>query len=86
MNRRIITLILDNKETEFSLVIAGIPQSSLYFSILFLFYIAELHDLYNVSALNVSVVGFVNDMQLLIFGNIEESNCQRLTKIHDRYI
>jgi hypothetical protein len=28
----------------------------------------------------------VNDTQLLVFGNIKESNYQRLTKIHDRYI
>jgi hypothetical protein len=67
-------------------MITGIPQSSLYSLILFLFYIAELHDLCDAPALNVSVISFVDDTQLLAFGNIEESNCQRLTKIQDRCI
>jgi hypothetical protein len=86
MNGRIITLILNNEKTEFFSVITGISQDFFCFFILFLFYIAELHNLYDVPALNMSVVDFVNDTQLLIFDNIKKSNCQRLTKIHDRCI
>jgi hypothetical protein len=67
-------------------MIIGISQSSFYFLILFLFYIAELHDLCDAPALNMNVIDFVNDTQLLAFDNIEKSNYQRLTKVHDRCI
>ena len=46
----------------------------------------EFHDLYDASALNVNVIGFVDDTQLLTFDNTEESNYQRLIKIHDRCV
>ena len=74
MNGRSTILILKNEKIESFLVITGISQDSLYSSILFLFYIAEFYDLYDALTLNVSVINFVNDTQLLTFGNTEEFN------------
>jgi hypothetical protein len=59
---------------EFFSVITGISQGFSYFFILFLFYIAELHDLCDISIFNVNVIDFVDDTQLLAYGNIEKSN------------
>ncbi len=74
MNGKSTTLILEDEETESFSVTAGDFQDSPCSPIFFLFYIAEFYDLCDVPALNVSVISFVDDTQLLAFGNIEKSN------------
>jgi hypothetical protein len=74
MNGRIITLILNNEKTKSFPIITGILQNFLYFLILFLFYIAELYNPYDVPAFNVNVIDFVDDTQLLAFDNTKKSN------------
>ncbi len=86
MNGRSTILILKNEKIESFLVITGISQDSLYSSILFLFYIAEFYDLYDALAFNVSIIDFIDDTQLLTFDNTEESNYQRLMRVHDRCV
>ena len=86
MNGRSTILILEDEETESFLIITGVFQDSPCSPILFLFYITEFHNLCDAPALNVSVISFVDDTQLSAFDNIEKSNYQRLTRIHDRYI
>ncbi len=62
----------------------GIPQGSPLSPILFLFFISELlEDLQQPDSESLAF-GFVDDTNLIAWGNTARENCQRLTRVHDR--
>lgn len=60
----------------------GIPQGSPISPILFLFFNADLVEICNKSELNASGSGFVDDVNILVYGNSTEANCRTLEKLH----
>jgi hypothetical protein len=65
---------------------SGIPQGSPLSLILFLFYNADLVDLYNSLDLPITCIGFVDDENILAFGLSTEETCIALKEIHSRCI
>jgi hypothetical protein len=68
---------------EKSRVDAGIPQGSSVSSILYLFYNADLLDIYENLALRTSLTGFVDDVNLLTYGTSAEENYRNLKRIYN---
>ena len=63
----------------------GIPQESSLSLILYLFYNSDLIDTYNTRIdLNIIVINFVDDIDLLTVDNIIEDNYNSLRKIHKK--
>jgi retron-type reverse transcriptase len=60
----------------------GIPQGSSVSPILFLFFIADLLNTTNNAGLRTSLIGFVDDVHILTYGNTTEGNCAILERIH----
>jgi hypothetical protein len=66
-----------------SRVDANISQGSLVLLILYLFYNADLLDIYENPILRTSLIGFVNDVNLLTYGISVEENCRNLKRIYN---
>jgi reverse transcriptase-like protein/retrotransposon-encoded endonuclease len=64
----------------------GIPQGSPLSPILFLFFISELLEEFQRVAGDTLGFGFVDDTNLITWGNSARENCRRLESIHDRCI
>ena len=64
------------------MVPASIPQGSPCSPILFLFYIAELHDSCEAPELQVTVSRYADDINLLAYGNSLAENCFRLERVY----
>ena len=62
-----------------------ISQNFFLFSILFLFYNAELLKICNSTWIRVSSLAFVNDINLLVYRLITEKNCKQLKTVYDKY-
>jgi hypothetical protein len=62
----------------------GIPQGSPLSPILFLFFISELLETFQQEASDTLGFGFVDDTNLITWGNSAQDNCQRLTVAHER--
>lgn len=86
MKNRKTTLIVDKVESPLFPITREIPQSSLFFSIAFIFYIAELLEACDSSTNNVISIKFADDVQLLAFGDGADDNCRRIGKVHKRCI
>lgn len=88
MSDRQTTLVIGDEETQPFDVPMGIPQGSPLSPILFLFYNAELLEMLAGSSTNISnrtgVVGFVDDVNILVYGPTTEDNCNRLQGTHDK--
>ena len=69
-------------ESEWLRTDTGIPQGSPISPILFLFFIADLLDTTHNEDMRVSAVGFVDDVNILTYGNSTERNCKVLSEIH----
>jgi hypothetical protein len=65
-------------------VTTGIPQGSPISPILFLFFIADLLDATNNEALRTSSSGFVDDINVLTYGESTERNCKILEETHKK--
>jgi len=63
---------------------AGIPQGSPLSPILFLFYIAGLLEEFQDPRKNTLGFGFVDDTNLITWGESAEDNCRRLSAAHER--
>ena len=62
----------------------GVPQGSLLFSILFLFYISDLHNIVHTPEKSVSALGFADDTNLLAFSSSLKSNLLKLKSTHSK--
>ena len=60
----------------------SIPQGSSLSPILFLFFNADLVELYANSTCKVADLSFVNNINILACGSSTEANCQLLEKVH----
>jgi hypothetical protein len=55
-------------------------------SILFLFYISELLEIYNQSKERLSEIGFADDVNLLVYSQSTEANCQTLERAYTKLL
>ena len=60
----------------------GIPQGSPLSPILYLFYSADLVGTCKRPLHNTSVIAFVDDTNIVVYGDSGKGNCQRLRAIH----
>ena len=84
LSDRTSTLILNHDSSEVFTVRNGIPQGSLVSPILFLFYNEELIRKCNTIGEQACGIGFVDDVNLLVWGESTAANCSLLTRIHRR--
>ena len=61
-----------------------IPQSSPLSPILYLFYNADLLEIYNNIRLRTSATEFVDDVNILIYSELTEKNCEKLSKVYKK--
>jgi hypothetical protein len=83
MQDRRISLIVKARQTIMSNVNVGISQKSSVSSILYLFYNANLLKLLEQSSRKMTVIGFVNDINILIYDISTISNCRLLKEMHE---
>ena len=62
----------------------GIPQGFPLSSILYLFYNADLLEIYNNIRLRTSATGFVDNINILIYSELTEENCKKLNKVYEK--
>ena len=80
-NRATTIKLLEGESQQFTIA-TGIPQGSPISPILFLFFISDLLDITNNEALRLSSTGFVDDINILTYGETTERNCRVLERIH----
>jgi hypothetical protein len=66
-----------------SRVDVGIFQDLLILPILYLFYNADLLDIYENRILRTSLIGFINDVNLLTYRATIKGNCRNLERIYN---
>ena len=76
------TFVFDDSESFPISIHCGVPQDSSLSSILFLFYISELHETVHTSSSGDSALGFADDTNLLGFGHSLKSNLLKLKNTH----
>ena len=82
LKERRTTLTIAGYTLEERAVNVGIPQGSPLSPILYLFYNADLLKIYENTGLRTSVIGFVDDVNILIYSTSIESNCEKLTRVY----
>ena len=80
------TLAFNDQELEAFSLPGGIPQGSPLSPILFLFYNAELLKRCERRDLRVSAVGFIDDVNLIAYGDSTNNNCRSLQEVYGEYI
>ena len=78
-NRNTILIIEDHMMTKRKISV-NISQNSLFFSMLYLFYNANLLKSCENVRLRLSVIEFVNDINILMYSKLTERNCEMLKK------
>jgi Reverse transcriptase (RNA-dependent DNA polymerase) len=82
---RTTKIVFEGYESELIPTPTGIPQGSPQSPILFLFFISELLETFESNQETVAL-GFVDDTNLITWGNTAAENCTRLNQAHDRCI
>ena len=77
------TLSFDSKTSALRLVSTGISQSSPVFSILFLFFNAELVEGCEKLGVKTSPVKFVNDVNILAYEKLTTNIYETLNRVHE---
>ena len=80
------TLVFDDSKSSAISIHCGVPQDSSLSSILFLFYISELHKTVHSPSTGVSALGFADDTNLLAFRHSLKSNLLKLKNTHLKYL
>ena len=76
-----MTLIIENHIITKRKINVNISQNLSFFSMLYLFYNANLLKLYENVKLRLNVTEFVNDINILIYNELIKRNCETLKKI-----
>ena len=84
LNERSTTLAIHSRVTGIFDVKTGIPQGSPISPILYLFYNADQLDICERPGSNTSTLGFVDDINVLVYGKGTEENCKTLEVIHKK--
>ena len=79
-------IVYTGYESEWIYTQTGIPQGSPLSPILFLFFISELLEEFQQVNSNTLGFGFVDNTNLIMWGDTAQDNCRRLTDAHDRCI
>ena len=82
-NRR-TTLVIQGHETEVLSITDGVPQGSPLSPILFLFYNSGLLELCQRPKEGLSVVGFLDDVNILAYSSSTENNYRMLEACHSK--
>lgn len=82
-NRR-TTITIGGHTTAERMINVGIPQSSPLSPILYLFYNADLLETCDNIKLRISSTGFVDDVNILTYGESTERNCRVLSEIYGK--
>jgi len=79
-------IMIPGYTSEWILTETGIPQGSPLSPVLFLFFISELLELFQRVEGDTLAFGFVDDTNLIAWGDSAQDNCRRLEIVHDRCI
>jgi hypothetical protein len=79
---RTVSLVVDQRDTQIRTLGAGVPQGSPLSPILFLFYNAPLLEIVERPDLQVSALGFADDINLLAYSTTTATNCNNLVRTH----
>jgi hypothetical protein len=74
--------VIQNQEIALFKIDVGILQGSLLSLILFLFYNATLIEIGNQPQRSFSLIGFADDINLLIYRPFIQANCRKLERIY----
>ena len=80
-NKRIILLFAQHT-MKYHNMCMDLPQDSLMFSILYLFFNAGLLEMLNRLNVKITGINFMNNVNLLVFDRFTEKNCMMLKGIH----
>jgi hypothetical protein len=84
LSEQTTTLIVDNEETLPRELRAGVPQRSPLSPILFIFYNSNLLELLNLPDSCLLPLGFVDNVNLLIYRTSTAENCMSLELGHNK--
>jgi hypothetical protein len=84
MRDRHISLTLSNATMTSRLIKTNISQKFFIFSILYLFYNVDLLKVFEKSSRRITIVSFVNDINLLIYDISTKQNCRTLKHFHQK--
>ena len=83
LEERRTTLSINRKKSAVFDVACDIPQDSPISPILFLFFNAKLIEMCNHQNLDASLIGFVDDVNVLTYSKSTAMNCETLQRVHD---
>jgi predicted RNA binding protein with dsRBD fold (UPF0201 family) len=82
MQNKHITLIIDEQATFMNRVSVNISQDSFISFILYLFYNANILEIFETSRYKITIINFVNDINILIYDTSTTNNCRVLEQTH----
>ncbi len=82
MQNKNIILFIDDQTMLMSRINADISQNSFVFLILYLFYNANILKAFEISKYKITVINFVNDINILTYDISTTSNCKALKQTH----
>jgi hypothetical protein len=82
LDERKTILVINGVESQGFPITAGLPQGSPLSPILFLLYIDELIRIADKLGRGIHTIGFVDDLNLLVYSKSTEQNCANLSQIH----
>ena len=86
LKNRNITLIIEDYTITKRKINVNILQSLLFFSMLYLFYNANLLKLYKNVKLRFNIIEFVNNINILTYNKLTGQNCKTLKKTWNKVV
>jgi hypothetical protein len=84
MTERRTKIVIPGYTSDWIQTQSGIPQGSPLSPILFLFFISELLELFQKPSGGTLAFGFVDDTNIIAWGNTARENCKRLEDVHKK--